>query len=66
MKDSDQRRVLCALDAALEVLRNNRDSLEVADVRLQSMLTVLRAELLERLGRQGRREDTPLSEPRLA
>lgn len=45
MKDDELERVLTGLDAALTVFRKNEGKLEVADIRIQSMLATLRHEL---------------------
>lgn len=58
---SETRKIVCALDAALEVLRHNQDVLGVSEVRLQSMLNVLKSELLDSLGRAGKAIARPVS-----
>jgi hypothetical protein len=45
MKDDELERVLGSLDDALAVMRKNEGSLEVADIRIQSVLAALRHEI---------------------
>jgi hypothetical protein len=45
MKDDELERVLAGLDSALAVFRRNEGKLDVADIRIQSILSTLRHEL---------------------
>ncbi|MGH7995833.1 MAG: hypothetical protein ACREFX_05710 [Opitutaceae bacterium] len=51
VNESDLSCIVASLDASLEVYRKNAERLEVADIRIQSMISALRFELLERLRR---------------
>jgi hypothetical protein len=49
MKESDQRQVIAWLDAALEVFSRYRGELNRSEVRIRSLLAVLRQDMAEEL-----------------
>lgn len=52
MTDSDAQRVLEWIDSALELFRVNEGKLNAREIRIRSMLAVVRNELSDNLGRE--------------
>jgi hypothetical protein len=54
IQEADLRRVVQMLDSILAVFGSYRERLKVSEVRLQSMFTALRMDMVEELGRRNR------------
>ena len=52
MTDSDTHRILGWLDSALELFQKDEGKLSAHEIRIRSLLAVVRNELSENLGRQ--------------
>lgn len=52
MTEIDLLQILKSLDTAIEVYRNQKSTLSAGDLRVKSMLTVLRSQVMDQLTRE--------------